>query len=315
MSRRKYKSLKNFSINASVAELVDAIDSKSIACMGVSVRVGSEVPLSFSSKMLHIADLLKAIFLGVVEGLTEFIPVSSTAHLVVASYLIDFRSIHNNLFEIVIQVGAILAICVIYRQRIKDVIFNLGDKKQQKFSCNIALAFFPAVICGLLFHDAIKTLFFSVYSIAISLIIGGIIMIVIDSKDRKFAISNLDDVPFLKSFYIGLFQCLAMIPGTSRSGATIMGALLLKIDRKTAAEFSFFLAIPTICAATVYDLYKNMADLTIDNIGILLIGTLSSFISAILVIKWFLNYVSKHNFVIFGIYRIMVGLILIFFVI
>lgn len=265
--------------------------------------------------MLHIADLTKAVFLGVVEGLTEFIPVSSTAHLVIASKLIDFQSIQNNLFEIVIQIGAILAICIIYRKRLCEVLFNLKDKKQQKFSMNIALAFFPAVVCGLLFHDYIKALFFSVNSIAISLIVGGVIMILIDRKERKFKISNLDDVPFLKAFYIGLFQCIAMIPGTSRSGATIIGAILLKLDRKTAAEFSFFLAIPTIVAATIYDLYKNFDDLTFSNIGILLIGTISSFISAILVIKWFLNYVSKNNFVIFGIYRIIIGLILILFVI
>lgn len=262
-----------------------------------------------------ITDLFKTIFLGIVEGLTEFIPVSSTAHLLLSSYIIDFTSIKNNVFEIVIQIGAIFAVCIIYRKKIFDVLLNLKQKKQQKFSINLALAFLPAVFFGVLFHDIIKEFLFSTLVIAVSLIVGGVIMIAIDHKPRKSEISNIDNISFIKAFYIGLFQCLAMIPGVSRSGATIIGGLLLKMDRKTATEFSFFLAIPTIFAATIYDLLKNISALSFSNIELLLVGTLSAFISAILVIKWFLNYVSKNNFVIFGIYRIVVGLLILIFIV
>ncbi|MBU6339029.1 MAG: undecaprenyl-diphosphate phosphatase [Rickettsiales bacterium] len=262
-----------------------------------------------------ITDLFKTIFLGIIEGLTEFIPVSSTAHLLIASYLIDFQSIKNNLFEIVIQVGAIFAVCIIYRKKIFDVIFNLNQKNQQKFSINLALAFLPAVFFGALFHDLIKQFLFSTFVIAISLIIGGVIMIIVEYTKRKSETNNIDDITFSKALYIGLFQCLAMIPGISRSGATIIGGLLLKLDRKTATEFSFFLAIPTIFAATVYDLSKNISTLTFSNVELLLIGTLSAFISAIFVIKWFLSYVSKNNFVIFGVYRIIVGIVILIFIV
>lgn len=258
--------------------------------------------------MLHLADLIKAVFLGIIEGLTEFIPVSSTAHLLISSHLIDFQSVQNNLFEIVIQIGAIFAVCVIYRKKILEVIFNLHKKEQQKFSFNLALAFLPSVIFGIVMYDVIKQVFFSTFSIAISLILGGIIMIIVDHKPRKSDVTNLDNLPAPKAFYIGLFQCLAMFPGVSRSGATIIGGLLLKLNRKTATEFSFFLAIPTIFAATIYDLSKNINNLTLSNIEFILIGTLSAFLSAILVIKWFLNYVSKNNFVSFGIYRIILGI-------
>jgi undecaprenyl-diphosphatase len=260
-------------------------------------------------------DLFKTIFLGIIEGLTEFIPVSSTAHLLIASKIIDFQSVKNNLFEIFIQIGAIFAVCIIYRKKIFDILLNLTQKKQQKFSINLALAFLPAVFFGVLFHDFIKEFLFSTFVIAISLIIGGLIMIFIDYKPRKFEVDAIENITFIKAFYIGLFQCLAMIPGISRSGATIIGGILLKLDRKTATEFSFFLAIPTIFAATIYDLVKNISTLTFSNVELLLIGTLSAFISAIFVIKWFLNYVSKNNFVIFGIYRIIIGVIILIFII
>ena len=210
--------------------------------------------------MTHIVDIFKAVFLGIVEGLTEFIPVSSTAHLLITSNLIDFQSVKNNLFEIVIQIGAILAVCVIYRKKILQVITNLNQEKERKFSINLALSFLPAAFFGALLHDVIKNLFFSSLSIAISLIVGGIIMILIDHKPRESSIKDIDNITAKKAFGIGLFQCLAMIPGTSRSGATIIGGILLKLDRKTATEFSFFLAIPTIFAATIYDLYKNMGN-------------------------------------------------------
>lgn len=262
--------------------------------------------------MLHFVDLIKAVVLGIVEGLTEFIPVSSTAHLIITSYLIDFNSIKNNLFEIVIQFGAILAVCVVYRKRIFEIIFNLQQKKQQKFSINLALAFLPAAILGVLFHNIIKEFLFSNLVISCSLIVGGIIMIIVDSRPRKSEIEDLDKITPLKALCIGFFQSLAMIPGVSRSGATIIGGLLLKLNRRVATDFSFFLAIPTIFAASFYDLLKNLDELNTANIELILVGIVSSFISAILVIKWFLNYVSKNNFVIFGIYRIIAGILVLY---
>ncbi len=267
--------------------------------------------------MLNFVDLIKAVFLGIVEGLTEFIPVSSTAHLLISSYLIDFQTIKNNLFEIVIQFGAILAICIIYRQKIFAVITNLKEKNQQKFLLNLTLAFLPAAIIGVLLHGFIKRFLFSNLVIAISLIVGGIIMILVDRKPQLKKISQAKEVENIKpisAFYIGLFQCLAMIPGVSRSGSTIIGGLLLGLNRKVATEFSFFLAIPTIAAASFYDLLKNASELSNSNIELILVGLLSALVSAILVIKWFINFVSKNNFVPFGVYRILLGTAILFFI-
>lgn len=267
--------------------------------------------------MLPFIDVIKAATLGIVEGLTEFIPVSSTAHLLLTSYLIDFQSIKNNLFEIVIQFGAILAICVIYHRRIFDVVINFRQRSQRNFIINIILAFFPAVIIGGFFYKFIKELFFTNFTIAIALILGGIFLIIIDRKKPELSLSLRDEVSEIRpctAFYIGLFQCLAMIPGVSRSGATIIGGIFLGLNRKTATEFSFFLAIPTIAAASFFDLLKNSSELTTTNLEIILIGLLSSFFSAILVVKWFINFVSRHNFVSFGIYRIIIGILVLLFI-
>lgn len=268
--------------------------------------------------MLHLVDFAKAAFLGVVEGITEFIPVSSTAHLLISSYLINFQSIKNNLFEITIQIGAIFAICVTYRQKIFSLIFGLKEKNQQKFFLNLILAFSPAAFFGVIFHSFIKTFLFSNLTIALALIFGGILMIAIDhkpqKKEEKINANEIENIKPKTAFLIGLFQCLAMIPGVSRSGATIIGGLVLGLKRKTATEFSFFLAIPTIAAASIYDLFKNLSEVNFDNIEIIFVGILASFFSAILVIKWFINFVSKHNFILFGIYRIIVGILVLFFI-
>lgn len=260
-----------------------------------------------------LTDIFKAAFLGIVEGLTEFVPVSSTAHLLLSSYLIDFTRIKNNLFEIVIQLGAILAICVIYRKKFFDLLFHFKKKSQQKFILNIILAFIPAAIIGATFHDLLKELFFNNFTIAIALIIGGIVMIIVDCRQEKSKVAEVENIKPLTAFYIGLFQCVAMIPGASRSGATIIGGLLLGLNRKIATEFSFFLAVPVIAAASIYDLYKSAAELSLENIEIISVGLLTSFISALLVVKWFLNFVSKNNFVPFGIYRIIVGIFVLLF--
>jgi len=259
-------------------------------------------------------DLLKATLLGIIEGLTEFIPVSSTAHLVISSHLIDFTQIQNNLFEIVIQFGAILAICVIYKDKIFKVISNIKEKEQQKFSLNIILAFLPAAILGLAFHKFIKEHLFSNLVIAIALIIGAIIMIIAEKLPKTNQTESVENITPKQALLIGFFQSIAMIPGTSRSGATIIGAMFLGLSRKAAAEFSFFLAIPTIAAASFYDLYKNFHALNYDNLILILIGLISSFISALFVIKWFIKYVSSNNFIPFAIYRIIVGVIILIFI-
>lgn len=269
--------------------------------------------------MLHLTDLFKATFLGIVEGLTEFLPVSSTAHLILSSYLINFQSIQNNIFEIVIQLGAILAICVIYRQRIFEVIVGLNTKKQQKFTLNLILAFLPAALIGVSFHKAVKEYLFSNLVIAIALISGGIVMIIIDRKPRelrfKLKVESIDHIKPLTALYIGFAQCFSMIPGVSRSGATIIGGMIFRLDRRTAAEFSFFLAIPTIMAASFFDLLSNLHHISKSNAALILAGTISAFLSAILVINWFIKYVSKNNFIPFGIYRIILGILILLFAI
>ena len=264
--------------------------------------------------MLHLADLFKAVFLGIIEGLTEFIPVSSTAHLLISSYLIDFQTIKNGLFEIVIQFGAILAICAIYRQKIVSIIVNLNKKSEQKFVLNLILAFLPAAILGLLLHGFIKQFLFSNLVIGLALIFGGIIMIFIEKHPKEPKFKDIKDIQPITALKIGFFQVLAMIPGVSRSGATIIGALLIGVSRKTATEFSFFLAIPTIAAASFYDLFKNYSDLTSENIELIVAGLLSAFFSAILVIRWFIDFVSKHNFISFGVYRILIGILILIFI-
>jgi undecaprenyl-diphosphatase len=262
-----------------------------------------------------LVDFFKAALLGIVEGLTEFIPVSSTAHLLLTSQLVDFTTIKNNLFEIVIQLGAILAICVIYRGKIFDLLIHFKEKSQQKFILNLALAFLPAALIGLAFHGLIKAFLFNNLTIALALIFGGIVMILVERKPRSSTVEELDNITPLTAFYVGLFQCLAMIPGVSRSGATIIGGLILGLNRKIAAEFSFFLAIPTIAAASIYDLYKSSIDLTNTDLEIIFVGLLASFLSALFVVKWFINFVSKNNFVPFGFYRIVVGILVLIFLV
>ncbi len=272
--------------------------------------------------MPNFVDIFKAAFLGIIEGLTEFIPISSTAHLIIFSHLVEFQSIKNNLFEIVIQFGAILAICVIYRKKILSIALNLKQKNQQKFLLNLIIAFLPAALIGSLFHDLIKKFLFSNLVIAISLIFGGVVMILVDYPKKnssskipeKKSIEDIENITPISAFKIGLFQCLAMIPGISRSGATIIGGLLLGLNRKVATEFSFFLAIPVIAAASFYDVFKNTSELTNSNIQIILVGLFAAFFSSILVIKWFINFVSNNSFIPFGIYRITLGFVILFLI-
>jgi undecaprenyl-diphosphatase len=254
---------------------------------------------------------IKAVFLGVIEGLTEFIPVSSTAHLLLSSKLVDFSYIKDDVFEIVIQLGAILAIIILYRKKIFDVIVNLFfEKSSQNFVLNILIAFLPAAVFGLLFHKLIKLMFFNPISIALALLIGGILILVVEKLAIKPKCCDVNNLSFKQSIGIGLFQIISMIPGVSRSGATIIGGLLLKLDRKTATEFSFFLSIPTIFAASIFDFYKNYSSFDNDKIYIIIIGFISAFLSSLVVIKWFINFVSNHSFKVFAYYRIILGLFL-----
>ncbi len=289
-----------------MAELVDATDSKSVACIGVSVRVGPEVPLIYV-KMPPFADIFKVLVLGVIEGLTEFIPVSSTGHLLLFSWYADFNAVANNLLEIVIQFAAILAVCFVYRKKLLSVICQIKQKSNQQFVLNLVISFVPAAFMGLLFHDFIKAVLFSPLVIAISLIIGGVIIIAVDSRKRECEVDKVDDISSKQALIMGLYQVIAMIPGVSRSGATIIGGLLCGLNRKTATEFSFFMSIIVISAATFFDLYKNFEHINFEGIYLITIGFVVAFMSSILVIKWLINYVSKNNFVPFAIYRIILG--------
>ena len=254
---------------------------------------------------------LEAAFLGVVEGLTEFLPVSSTGHLILLDDLLGFEGPPGKVFEIVIQLGAILAVCWVYRQRLFDVLIGLpSERGAQRFTLNVLLAFLPAAVVGVIAYPFIKSVLFSTWVVAITLVLGGIAIILIERMVPQNRHAEVEALPWRTALYIGIFQCIAMIPGVSRSGATIMGALLLGVERRTAAEFSFFLAIPTMFAATVYDLYKNRATLTFDNSLIIVVGFVLAFVSALFVVRTFIGFVGRHGFVPFAVYRIVVGAVM-----
>lgn len=264
---------------------------------------------------IELTIFIKTVFLGIIEGLTEFIPVSSTAHLLLFSQIINFDAVKNHVFEITIQIGAIFAVAAVYRHKFTELLLKFYQKNNQKYLNTIALAFFPAIVVGFLFHDTIKKYLFSNHVIAFSLIIGGIIIILVENILPKIQIKKVENITPFKAIIIGLFQCLAMIPGVSRSGSTIIGALILGIERKIATEFSFFLAVPTIGSACLYDIYKNFDKLIIEDLNLIMIGVISSFISSLLVIKWLIKFVSNHNFMIFGYYRILTGAAILFFLV
>lgn len=252
--------------------------------------------------------IVGAVLLGVLEGLTEFIPVSSTGHVILAGHFLDFQS-PGNTFEILIQLGAILAILSVYFARLWKLVIDLPSSTQaRRFVAAIVLAFLPAAFVGVLAHDFIKTVLFEAPTlICIVLIIGGVILIVIDRMPLKPRYTDVMDFPISLAIKIGCCQVLAMVPGTSRSGATIAGALLMGTDKRSAAEFSFFLAMPTMAGAFVYDLYKNYDLLTADDLTIIGIGFVTAFFSAVFVVRGLLDFVSKHGFTPFAIWRIFIG--------
>jgi undecaprenyl-diphosphatase len=254
---------------------------------------------------------LQAAFLGLVEGLTEFLPVSSTGHLILLIDLLGFQGPPGKMFEIVIQLGAILAVVWIYRIKIFNVVIGVfSEPAAQKFTVNLILAFLPAMVIGVVAYSFIKSVLFSPWVVSVALIVGGIAILVIERAQKTARYHAPEEIPWPKALAIGLFQCIAMIPGVSRSGATIMGALLVGVERRAAAEFSFLLAIPTMLAATVYDLYKNRDVLTTDNLAIIAVGFVSAFLVAFAVVRTVLGFISKHGFTPFAIYRIALGIIM-----
>ena len=258
--------------------------------------------------------LLKAAIMGVVEGLTEFLPISSTGHLILAGALLGFDDDKAKVFDIAIQTGAIFAVILVYWQKIRDTLIALpSQKKAQAFALNVLIAFVPAVVLGLLFGKAIKANLFTPVVVASTFIIGGFIILWAEARQKNAAtaarIQDVDAMTPMDALKVGLIQCLAMIPGTSRSGATIIGGMLLGLSRKAATDFSFFLAIPTLIGAGVYSLYKERALLSAADIPLFAVGLVVSFISAWLCIKWLLRYIATHSFVGFAYYRIAFGLV------
>ena len=255
-------------------------------------------------------EWLSPAFLGVVEGLTEFIPVSSTGHLILFVDLLGFKGPSGHVFEVVIQFGAILAILVLYWKKFWGVLTTLNAKSSQHFVRNIILAFMPALLVGAIAHDAIKAALFNPTVVAWALIVGGIAILLIERFKPPARILNTEEMNVATALKIGFIQCLAMIPGTSRSGATIMGALLCGMERKAAAEFSFFLAIPTMFAASAYDLYKSGGALDHSALQMIAIGFIVSFFVALVVVRWLVRFVQTHGFTVFAWYRIFVGILI-----
>ena len=255
------------------------------------------------------ASLLTIILLGIVEGLTEFIPVSSTGHLVLAGELLGFSSEASGTFEIVIQLGAILAVIVLYYRRFTDVILGLlkRDPGAIAFTRNVLLGFLPSMVIGFLVYDAVKAMLHSPAIVCWALILGGIAILVLERILKHPRVHSVEEMSWKTALGIGLIQCFSMIPGVSRSGATIMGALSLGVERKTAAEYSFFLAVPTMLAASSYDLLKTGASLDGNAWGTIAIGFVVSFIVALVVIRWFIGIVTRYGFAPFAWYRIIVG--------
>jgi len=258
--------------------------------------------------------LLKAIILGLVEGATEFIPVSSTGHLILVGDLLNFEDERAKTFEIFIQLGAILAIVWLYRAKFTEVIRNAGTSKEARhFLTNLAIAFVPAALVGFLAHDWIKEYLFNPVMVAWALVVGGMAILLIEWWNPRSVVEVADDVPYRTALGIGLAQVLSLFPGVSRSGATIMGARSLGLSRRAATEFSFFLAVPVMFAATGFDLIKSRNTLVAADAPVFAVGFVVSFISAVFVVKAFLAFVSRKSFVGFAWYRIIFGAALLVF--
>jgi undecaprenyl-diphosphatase len=246
-------------------------------------------------------DLLNALILGVVEGLTEFLPVSSTGHLILAGSLLGFNDERGKVFEVVIQTGAMLAVLWEYRARFFRIDVALYR--------NLVVAFIPAAVLGLAFAKYIKAYLFKPVPVALAFIIGGVIILWVERRNLPSKIANTRDMTPVDALKVGIAQCCALIPGTSRSGATIIGGMLFGLSRRAATEFSFFLAVPTLVAAGLYDLWKNRALLSSHDLGLFAVGAVAAFVSAFVVVRWLIRYVASHDFRPFAWYRIVFGLL------
>lgn len=252
--------------------------------------------------------LFKAFILGLVEGATEFLPISSTGHLIIAGDLLNFNDGKGNVFEIVIQLGAILAVCFEFRKRLVNTVVHMtNDASAQGFAINLIIAFIPAALLGLMFHDFIKQYLFSPITVAIALIIGGFAILLIEKYTSHSATDQIETITKTQALKIGLAQSLALVPGVSRAGATILGGMVFGLTRQTATEFSFFLAIPIMFAATAYDLIKSWNMLSVADLPLFAVGFITAFLSALLVIKVLIKYVANHDFTAFAWYRIIFG--------
>ncbi|WP_322046944.1 undecaprenyl-diphosphate phosphatase [Paraburkholderia sp. J67] len=275
----------------------------------------------------------KALILGIVEGLTEFLPVSSTGHLIVAGSVLGFDGEYEKTFDVVIQFGAILAVCWEFRRKIGAVVVGLPSRPDaRRFALNVIVATIPAVVLGLLFEKAIKSVLFSPVPVACALVVGGVIILWVEGRRRAVPaagstaggavssvavsspplarVNSLDEITLLDAFKIGCAQCCALIPGMSRSGSTIIGGMLFGVERRVATEFSFFLAIPVIFGATLYELHKTWQTLSVDWLGLFGVGFIAAFVSAFACVRWLLRYVASHDFTVFAWYRIAFGLVI-----
>jgi undecaprenyl-diphosphatase len=256
---------------------------------------------------MTVTSIIQALVLGIVEGLTEFLPVSSTAHLLLGGALLGFNS-PNRTFEVMIQLGAILALLFVYTTRLWTIARALGsDPGARRFVIGILLAFLPAVVAGLLIGKYIEALLYHLWIPCVTLIVGGIVLLIVDRIEFKPRHVDAQKFPIWTSIAIGFCQCLAMIPGVSRSGATIVGAMFLGANKRAAAEFSFFLAMPTMVGAFAYKLYKDYATMTFDQAGLIAIGFAASFVAAVLVVRTLLDFVARNGFALFAYWRIAVG--------
>jgi len=261
--------------------------------------------------MLELGPLLKAAILGIVEGLTEFLPISSTGHLILAGELLDFNDEKGKAFLIVIQIGAMLAVMWQYRVKFLDLGLGIFSRRDaQIFVLKLFVAFLPAAIVGLLLGDLIKAHLFGSVPVALALIVGAIVILLVERFYKSWRIDSIDAMTWRDALLVGLAQCCALIPGVSRAGATIIGGMLCGLSRRAATEFSFFLAVPTLIAAGGYDLIKHREEFAAGDAAVLAVGLIVSFISALICVRWLLRFIASHNFNVFAWYRIALGTII-----
>ncbi len=263
---------------------------------------------------MDILLLIKAAVMGVVEGLTEFLPISSTGHLILAASLMDMPGERTKLFEVVIQTGAIMAVVSLYIERLWKTVLGLpNDRTAQRFAVNVVVGFLPAAVAGVLFIKTIKEVLFQPLVVAMGFIVGGLVILWaerLQSRGVQSRVTDVDSVSWIDALKVGLIQCTALVPGVSRSGATIVGAMLVGFERKTATEFSFFLAIPMLFGAATYDIYKNHHLLSAADVPMYTVGLLVSWLSAWVCVRWLIRFVERHNLVPFAWYRIGFGLLI-----